>query len=71
MDKVFSYPQEVIEELKQEAVQKAKSADHVWRQKGVWLVCKSCENEHAMFIGTKKMLVGIEDGKPKLVDIAR
>lgn len=34
---------------------------HEWRQQGPYLVCKSCDLEHAVWIGTEKMLVGIEE----------
>lgn len=43
------------------------SGNHEWRQRGPYLVCKSCEIEHGVWIGMKKQLVGIsEDGKPIL-----
>lgn len=42
-------------------------ANHGWRQKGPYLCCLSCEIEHAIWIGTEKMLVGLrEDGTPIL-----
>ncbi len=34
---------------------------HDWRQKGPYLVCKSCELEHAVWIGTEKLMVGIDE----------
>jgi hypothetical protein len=38
---------------------------HDWRQQGPYLVCKSCEIEHAVFIGTEKIMVGLnESGQP-------
>lgn len=40
---------------------------HEWRQQGPYLVCKSCELVHANYIGTEKLLVGInEKGQPIL-----
>lgn len=40
---------------------------HDWRQKGPYLVCKSCEIEHAVYIGMEKILVGLnENGQPIL-----
>ena len=40
---------------------------HDWRQQGPYLICKSCEIEHATFIGVEKQLIGLEDdGKPIL-----
>jgi hypothetical protein len=41
---------------------------HKFIQRGVWLHCQSCQNQHGVYIGTKLMLVGYtEDGMPKLV----
>lgn len=41
--------------------------NHEWRQQGPYLVCKSCELEHAVFVGISKQMVGIsDDGKPIL-----
>lgn len=38
---------------------------HDWRQQGFYLICKSCEIQHAVFIGGDKLLVGLdEEGKP-------
>lgn len=38
---------------------------HEWRQQGYYVVCKSCEITHAVFIGPEKILVGIsEKGEP-------
>ena len=40
---------------------------HDWRQQGPFLICKSCELQHAVFIGNHKILMGLEeDGKPIL-----
>ena len=42
---------------------------HEWRQQGPYLVCKSCEIQHAMYIGMKRILTGLkEDGTPILRD---
>jgi len=38
---------------------------HEWKQQGYYLVCKSCELEHAIWIGRKHLIVGIkENGQP-------
>lgn len=38
---------------------------HDWRQRGFYLVCKSCEIEHATYIGSEKLLIGLNpDGQP-------
>lgn len=42
---------------------------HEYTQRGPYLLCKSCELEHAIFIGMDKIMVGIqEDGQPILQD---
>ena len=41
---------------------------HDWRQQGPYLVCKSCDIEHATYIGMGLLLTGIDsEGKPILV----
>lgn len=41
--------------------------NHDYKQRGYYLVCKSCELEHGIYIGADKIMVGIaEDGKPLL-----
>ena len=43
--------------------------NHDWRQQSIFLVCKSCEIQHAVYIGPNKMLVGMNDqGQPILID---
>lgn len=40
---------------------------HEWRQRGPYLECKSCDLEHATWIGMEKIMVGTkEDGQPIL-----
>lgn len=40
---------------------------HTYRQNGYYLVCKSCDINHAVFIGPDKIMVGEEeDGTPIL-----
>lgn len=42
---------------------------HDWRQQALYLVCKSCDLQHAVYIGSNKMLVGLdEEGRPLLVN---
>lgn len=42
---------------------------HEWRQMGPYLVCKSCEVEHASYIGMSQLLVGLDsEGVPILKD---
>jgi hypothetical protein len=40
---------------------------HDWRQQGPYLVCKSCDLEHAIWVGMERMLVGLDKkGRPIL-----
>lgn len=39
---------------------------HVYRQQGPYLVCRSCELHHAIYVGMEHIMVGEEDGKPIL-----
>lgn len=43
--------------------------NHTYRQQGFYLVCKSCEIQHAVWIGPKKIMVGVtETGEAILKD---
>lgn len=38
---------------------------HEWRQQGYYLVCKSCDIEHAVWIGKERLMIGMNDqGQP-------
>lgn len=38
---------------------------HDWRQHGPYIICRSCQLEHASYVGMERLLVGIDDdGKP-------
>ena len=40
---------------------------HDWRQQGYYIICKSCDLEHAVWIRNKRILTGINDrGEPIL-----
>jgi len=40
---------------------------HEWRQQGYYIICKSCDLEHAVWIGSERILTGInEKGEPIL-----
>lgn len=42
-------------------------ANHDYRQQGPYLICKSCEIEHAVWVGTDRLMVGVDgEGKPIL-----
>lgn len=41
--------------------------NHLWRQEGPYLCCRSCDCEHAVWIGMDKMMIGLgKDGQPIL-----
>ncbi len=40
--------------------------NHEWRQRGPYLVCMSCELQHAVWIGMDKIMVGINKKGPIL-----
>ena len=65
-EQVFGITSEQITEIRKEAVERAKSAKHRWRQRGFWLVCTSCENNHAIWIQGKEMIGESEGGEPIL-----
>ena len=39
---------------------------HQYHQEGYYLVCRSCELSHAIFIGRDKIMVGENEGVPIL-----
>ena len=40
---------------------------HGWRQQGPYLVCKTCDIEHAVWVGMEKQMVGLnKKGQPIL-----
>ena len=44
--------------------------NHEWRQRGPYLVCLSCELQHAVWIGVEKQMVGVDKkGQPILKKI--
>jgi len=53
-----------LDRIRTEAHEKAKATRHTWRQKGFWIICKSCEFHHAAFVGSKNMIGEKEDGTP-------
>jgi hypothetical protein len=40
--------------------------NHLYHQEGYYLICQSCDLTHAVFIGSKKIMVGEKDGQPIL-----
>ena len=60
--------EEVLDFTKPDFIFKPKE-NHEWRQQGPYLVCKSCEIEHASYIGMGKILIGLnEEGQPIFKD---
>lgn len=63
--------EEIIEEItetldfNQPSYTFTPSGRHTYRQEGAYLICKTCELHHAVFIGMDKLMVGEdEDGTP-------
>lgn len=69
VEQVFGISSDRLEEIRKEAREKVTQTRHVWRQKGFWLVCKSCDNHHATWIQGKEMIGENEDGSPKLREL--
>jgi len=62
--------QEQIEEIREKGLKEVMETKHTWKQRGPWVVCTSCPQEHAFHIGTKKLLVGVDSGgMPKLIEL--
>lgn len=41
--------------------------NHIWKQGGPYLMCSNCELQHAVYIGTEKIMTGIDtNGDPIL-----
>ena len=58
---------EAFEEINQEVYKFIPKGRHTWRQQGYYLVCKTCDLQHSVFIGPDKIMVGEdEEGKPIL-----
>lgn len=37
---------------------------HNWRQQGYYIVCISCELQHALWVGENKILIGLDENGP-------
>ncbi len=61
-EKIFEIEGEELEELRKKAKEEVEKAEHKWVQRGIWLVCKSCPNSHAIYIG-HKIFCGVKNGK--------
>ena len=38
--------------------------NHLYKQSGYYLICYSCDLQHAVFIGKDRVMVGEEEGQP-------
>jgi len=60
-------PLEEIRDLSRPDFRYDPPPNHDWRQQGYYLVCHSCEIQHAVWIGPEKIMVGIDEkGAPIL-----
>lgn len=60
-------PQEAFSETHQVAYEFIPKGRHTWRQQGYYLVCKSCDLQHSVFIGPSHIMVGEDkEGQPIL-----
>jgi hypothetical protein len=61
---------EIIEENVKEVSlgEPTVKAVHNWRQRGPFVICDSCPTPHGFRIGNDKMMIGIENGMPKIKD---
>lgn len=57
---------EAFEQTHQIVYQFVPKGYHSWRQMGYYLVCKSCDLQHSVFIGPDHLMVGEKEGKPIL-----
>lgn len=64
---IWGISEKELEEIRSRALEQAKNTRHTWRQKGFWLVCKTCDMPHAMY--TEKVMIGEKtDGTPILIN---
>jgi hypothetical protein len=40
---------------------------HKWRQEGYYLICRECELEHAVRIGSDKVMVGVSENSDPII----
>lgn len=66
---VLELTAEMLEDIREKAREQARKVHHDWVQRGSWLVCRSCDFEHATHVKVGKIYVGQENGLPKFVDI--
>lgn len=67
---VFGLSPEQYEEIRKEAREKVLRINHTWRQKGFWLICKTCDHQHATWLGKDKVMIGEDDdGNPIIEDL--
>jgi hypothetical protein len=60
-------PQEEVLDFTRPNYRFTPNEAHDWRQRGPFLVCKSCDIEHATYIGPGRLLTGLDEkGRPIL-----
>lgn len=63
---VSQISEEKLEEIRQQAKERAILAKHNWIQRGGYVVCTSCIVRHAIRVTGDMRLTGIENGMPKI-----
>lgn len=67
--KVWGISETELEEIREQAREKLKTTRHNWKQKGAGLYCSTCDTPHGIYIGTKRIMIGVKkDGTPILVN---
>lgn len=63
---VSEISEERLEEIRQQAKERALLAKHHWIQRGGYVICTSCPNSHAIRVNSDMRLTGIDNGMPKI-----
>lgn len=63
---VIEISEERLEEIRQQAKERAMLAQHKWIQRGGYIVCTSCPNQHGIRVSGEEVMIGIENGMPKI-----
>lgn len=67
-ENVASISQEEYANIRQRALDEAKTRKHSWVQKGAYLCCNSCTFPHRTLIGTDKSLKGIDKNNNPIIE---
>jgi hypothetical protein len=63
----YEISEDRLEEIRQQAKERALVAEHKWIQRGGYIVCTSCQNQHGIRVAGKDKMIGIENGMPKIL----